>query len=112
EPATSTTEYPAEAEALFEIPPAKELSEKLSMAPIRDLRKAMGLNEKIFTINELFGGDKELYENAILMLNELDNFEQAKAYLLENMVLKFGWTTKDKKKKARNFINLVRRRYL
>ncbi|RMG78125.1 MAG: hypothetical protein D6714_18640 [Bacteroidetes bacterium] len=106
------TTVPPEIDELFEEPHAKELSEKLSLLPIKDLRKAMGLNEKIFTINELFGGDQSAFDATIATLNGVKNFEQAKAYLIENVAMKFNWTDKNKKKKAANFIKLVRRRYL
>lgn len=98
-------------EELFEHGSAKELSEKLSNLPIKDLRKAMGLNEKIFTMNELFGGSQPDYDKAMSELNGMNNFEQAKAYLVQNIAGKYGWTKRGKKKKAQNFIKLVRRRY-
>lgn len=98
-------------EELFEVKEAKELSEKLSALPIKDLRKAMGLNEKIFTINELFGGDQAAYDAAIATLNGVKDFTQAKSYLVENVAGKYDWMNKGKKKKAMNFIKLVKRRY-
>lgn len=100
-----------EVEELFEHTESTDLSEKLSNAPIKDLRKSMGLNEKIFNINELFGGDQGAFDSALLMLNSFDNFDQAQSYLIENTIGKFGWTKRNKKKKAKNFIKLIRRRY-
>lgn len=98
-------------EALFDLPQAKELSDKLSALPIKDLRKAMGLNEKIFTINELFGGDQSAYDASIATLNSFNKFDQAKAYLIDNVAGTYNWTGRGKKKKAINFIKLIRRRY-
>ncbi len=99
-----------ELEQLFELPVAKELSEKLSTLPIRDLNKAMGLNEKIFTIKELFGDDQELFNETLNQLNGLSSFAEAKQ-LLVNLAQRFSWTDKARKKKAKNFIKLVSRRY-
>ena len=96
---------------LFEAPSTKELSDKLSNLPIRDLRKAMGLNEKIFTINELFAGDSGQFEKAMKELNDLGSFDEAQAYMIQNLAGKFDWAKRGKKKKAKNFIKLVRRRY-
>ncbi len=96
---------------LFDDAEATELSEKLSQLPIKDLTKAMGLNEKIFTINELFGGDNKAFNEALKTLNSFRNFEEARKYLSENIASRFDWTDKAKKKKARNFIRLVQRRY-
>ncbi len=91
---------------------AKELSEKLGQSKIRDLNNAMGLNERIFTVNELFGANNSLYRSVISDLNNLGSFEEAKAYLSANVAEKFNWTHKSKRNKAKIFIKLVRRRYL
>ena len=101
----------SEYEALFDYTEAKELSERLSQMPIKDLTQAMGLNEKIFTINELFGGDSQAFDIALKTLNTFNSFDQAKAYLSENIAGKFDWTEKSRKKKAINLIKLIRRRY-
>ncbi|MEM6319855.1 MAG: hypothetical protein AAF960_19440 [Bacteroidota bacterium] len=98
---------------LFELnTEARELSEKLGQTRIKDLNNAMGLNERIFTINELFGADNSLYRNVIRDLNNMSSFEEATAYLSANVAEKFNWTHKNKRNKAKNFIKLVRRRYL
>lgn len=101
-----------EHEVLFEQKEAKELSEKLSEMPIRDLKKAMGLNEKILTINELFGGDNKAFDKALGDLNGLSTFAEAKNYMSENLAAKYDWSSKEKKKKAQIFIKLVKRRYV
>ncbi len=97
-------------EELFQLPVAKELSEKLSTLPIKDLNKAMGLNEKIFTIKELFNDDQELFNTTLEQLNGLSSFDEARQILAE-IAQRFNWTSKTKKKKAKNFIKLVSRRY-
>jgi len=112
EPATSTSGISKEdLNELFDVKQAKELSEKLGESPISDLTKAMGLNEKIFTINELFGGDTKAFDLMLKTLNTFNSFEQAKAYLSENFAGQYDWTHKEKKKKAINLIKLIRRRY-
>ena len=98
-------------EELFSTSEAKELSEKLSELPISDLTKAMGLNERIFTINELFGGDQQLFNNTMIRLNQFSNFSEASQYLAQEVAGKQNWTKKSKKKKAKEFIKLVKRRY-
>lgn len=110
---TTTTTVDPEHADLFNISlDAKELSEKLGQSKIRDLNNAMGLNERIFTVNELFGADNSLYRTVIKDLNGLGSFEEAKAYLSANVAEKFNWTHKSKRNKAKIFIKLVRRRYL
>jgi len=110
---TTTTVVDPEHAELFEVSTnARELSEKLGQTKIRDLNNAMGLNERIFTVNELFGADNSLYRNVIRDLNNLTSFEEAKAYLSTNVAEKYNWTHKSKRNKAKNFIKLVRRRYV
>lgn len=100
-----------EHDILFEQKEAKELSDKLSSMPITDLKKSMGLNEKILTINELFGGDNKAFDKALTDLNALDSFQAAKTYMSQNLAGKYEWASTKKKKKAQIFIKLVRRRY-
>jgi len=107
-PQEPTEEY----DQLFQQENSNELSHKLSTLPISDLNKAMGINERIFTINELFRGDSAAFKKTIAILNELPSFRDAKAYLAENVVSEFDWTNKMRKNKAKNFIKLVNRRYL
>jgi hypothetical protein len=97
--------------ALFEVKEATELSEKLSQAPIRDLTKAMGLNDKIFTINELFGGDSKAFDDTLKKLNTFNNFDDAKEFLAAGVAHTYEWPNRSRKKKAIYFINLVKRRY-
>lgn len=98
-------------EELFSFKTATELSEKLSELPITDIKKAMGLNERISTQNELFGGDAAAFDATVSTLNQLRHYDEAKDYLVRNVAVKFNWTAKDKKGKAKDFIKLVKRRY-
>jgi len=96
---------------IFEVNEVNELSDKLSQSPIKDLTKAMGINEKIFTVNELFDGNQEEFNSLMLALNGLDNYSDAKAVLMKSAASKYDWDAAEKEKKARNFIKLVQRRY-
>lgn len=96
---------------LFHEKQATDLSEKLSSMPVNDLLKTMGLNERILTVNELFGGDANAFKNVMTDLNRLNNFEEAKKYLAANVVEKYGWTKRNKKSKAKVLIKTIRRRY-
>jgi hypothetical protein len=109
----SAGNYPVdeEYEDLFSISSARELSEKLSELPIADIKKAIGINERIFTINELFGGNHQLFEETVQALNRLSSFDEARQYLLFHVAVKHNWVARDRKNKARNFIKLVKRRY-
>jgi hypothetical protein len=96
---------------LFNIKSQSELSDKLANAPIKDLTKSMGINEKIFTVNELFGGKQDVMNKLLENLNQLDSFDAAKEMMMSEVADKFDWLETERQKKAKNFIKLVRRRY-
>jgi len=110
---SSIPKYDEELLALFEDEGlGNELSDKLSQRPLKDLTKAMSINERIFTIKELFGNDKDEYHNMMTALNGLNSFDEAKQILLGSVASKYNWGDKGKMKKAIGFVKTVRRRYL
>jgi len=96
---------------LFADKQGKELSDKLNKLPITDINRAMGINEKVLTINELFHGDQELFSKTILKLNSYTSFSEAKNYLIGGVAADLNWASESKLKKADKFIQLLRRRY-
>lgn len=104
-------QIPEELLELFDINVSAELSDRLANAPIADLTKAMGINEKMFTVKELFGGNQDEMNNILSALNGLNQFDEAKEVLMHSVAQKYNWTNSDKIKKAKNFIKLVKRRY-
>ena len=101
-----------ELEALFGEVEVRELSDKLGLIPVSDLSRSMGINEKVFTIHELFGGDQSEFDAVIKDLNRLESFEDAKEALIAGPASKHSWGSEEKRKKAGNFIRLVRRKYV
>ncbi len=106
-----TTNYDEDIEALFQIKESTELSERLSRLPIDDIWTAMGLNERIFTQNELFQGKMDEFKSTVKQLNESDSFAEAKKVLAEGPAVEFDWTASDRKNIAKNFIRLIKRKY-
>jgi len=98
-------------EALFAVQAGGDRAHIFGNAPITDIGKSMGINDRILTINELFKGDQQLFEKAIRDLNNLSSFDQAKKYLMDGMAASHKWGSDKKRKKAEVFIKLVRRRY-
>lgn len=97
--------------AIFDIEESNDLSGKLSARPISDLTKSMGLNEKIFTVKELFGNENDIFTKTMSTLNDFNSFEEAKNYLVSNVADKYDWASDGKIKKAQTFIKLIKRRY-
>ncbi|HEX5626326.1 MAG TPA: hypothetical protein VFX48_09935 [Saprospiraceae bacterium] len=96
---------------LFQLKKMEDLSEKLEATPITSILKAMGLNERILTQNELFGGEKSAFDSAIQKLNGMDHFEEAKAYLCDELIPRYDWMDETRMKKAQWFIKLIKRKY-
>lgn len=107
----STDHVPPGVEMLFEEKQAKELSDKLSELPIADLKKAIALNDRLLLTRELFAGDGQAFESTIAVLNGLSQFEEAKSYLIDSCVIRYGWLDKKRVEEAKSFIHLIRRRY-
>lgn len=96
---------------LFDLEAGKELSDRLSSSPIKDLTKAISINEKIFTINELFGGNSDEFNNMLVVINGLNSFEEAKEILINSVAIKYEWDKDGISKKAQKFIKLIDRRF-
>jgi hypothetical protein len=97
---------------LFQEAKVTDLSDKLANTPIKDLQKGMGINEKIFTIQELFSGNQEHFNKVISTMNECANFNDAKSFMMEEVIPKYDWTSESKIKKAVTFIRMVKRRFI
>ena len=101
-----------EVEALFDLPKSADVAGRLGNSRIGDLNRAMGLNERFLTRDELFGGDEGAMKDTLQVLNGFDSFGQAKQWLAANVIDKYDWTEKNRRKKAQVFLKLVRRRYV
>jgi len=112
EPEVEEVKISSELAAIFESDAGDEISDKLSMQPIADMNKSMGINEKFFTVQELFGGDQKAFQATLKALNGFNNMDEAKTYLVSNAAQEFDWGSPAKIKKAANFVKLVARRYL
>lgn len=98
-------------EAIFSKSTGKELSDKLSSLPIKDLTKSLGINERIFTIQELFGGNQDLFNKTLSDVNALSSYDEAKKYLATGVATDQDWDSDEKIKKAEKFVKLVQRRF-
>jgi hypothetical protein len=97
--------------ALFEAATSVENADKWGSTPIADLSKSIGLNDRISMITVLFSNDQHAFNNALTQLNNIGGFEQAKDYMMRNLVTVYNWNEGNKSERAQQFINLVRRRY-
>lgn len=87
----------------------KELAHKLKDSPIRDLRKAIGINDRFSFINELFRGDEASYERSIKTINSFNIYSEAEFWMNRELKLKMNWN--EDQENVQHFYDLVRRRF-
>ena len=87
-----------------------ELAEKLKEEPLRDIKKAIGLNDRYIFITELFRGDEAMYERSLKTINHFSIYPEAEFWIQRELKLKLGW--KEDHPFVKQFDQLVRRRFL
>lgn len=86
-----------------------ELMETLKDEPIKDLRKAIGINDRYIFIQELFRGDESMYDRCVKTINGFSIFPEAEYWMNRELIVKLGWNEEDTI--VRNFYSLVKRRF-
>ena len=86
-----------------------ELSQSLTSAPIKDLRKAIGINDRFLFINELFRGDEAMYERSIKTIQNFSIYPEAEFWIRRELKVKIGWLDSDPV--VKQFDQLVKRRF-
>jgi len=113
EPAIEAT--PAEQEALLTI--NQRVSAQLAQSsrlgdqlpPIKDLKSAINLNDKMLYVKDLFHGYSMSYSEAVDLLNRCNTFEEADQFLQSGYSAKNNWA--DKQATVDKFYALLRRRF-
>ncbi len=85
------------------------LGDQLTEAPVRDLRKAIGINDRFLYINELFRGDENMYERSIKTINGFSILPEAEYWIQRELKVKLGWS--DANETVKQFNQLVKRRF-
>jgi len=88
---------------------AVEISQHLQEASIKDLSKAIGINDKYLFINELFGGDEKLFENSIKTINQFNIFAEADFWIKKELIAIKKWNLD--LPVVEQFMLLVKRRF-
>ena len=86
-----------------------DLGETLTEVPIRDLKKAIGINDRFLFINELFRGDENMYERSIKTINSFSILPEAEYWIQRELKVKLAWN--DGNETVKQFTQLVKRRF-
>ena len=87
----------------------KEIGHSIKGTPIKDLRKAIGINDRYVFINELFRGDETMYERSIKTINGFNIYGEAEFWIKRELKLKLAWN--DDNEAVQLFDELVKRRF-
>lgn len=68
----------------------KSISSRMSHQSIKDLKSAIGINEKFLFINELYKGNMKAYNDSILLLNDCVSHDKAME-ILDNLKSEYKW---------------------
>jgi hypothetical protein len=108
---STSTRTDSELEALFSFQQENDLSSRLASKPVTLIENAMGINERIFTINELFRGDRELFQQTVDTINRSESYDQAKEFLMTGIASELEWSSENNAEKATAFIRLIHRKF-
>ncbi|MEY2917450.1 MAG: hypothetical protein RIS73_1164 [Bacteroidota bacterium] len=86
-----------------------DLGDTLTEMHIRDLKKAIGINDRFLYINELFRGDETMYERSIKTINSFSILPEAEYWIQRELKTKIGWN--DSNETVKQFNQLVKRRF-
>lgn len=86
-----------------------ELMEVLRETPVKDLRKAIGINDRFQFINDLFRGDESMYERSIKTINSFNIYAEAEYWISRELKTKLGWEKENPT--VQQFDQLIKRRF-
>ncbi len=86
------------------------IAARLSKSSIKDLTKAVSINQKILFTKELFKGDSFAFNEAIGKLNAFENKDEAIGFLQNDLRPKFSF--RSEAESYAQFVELIERRYV
>jgi hypothetical protein len=87
-----------------------DLASPFGRQHIADLTRALTINNRVLFSKDLFGDDNDLLNTTLRTLNSSGSIAAAQP-VMESLARRFEWGEESKKETAREFIELVRRRY-
>jgi hypothetical protein len=86
-----------------------ELKSALNDTPVRDLKKAIGVNDRFVFINQLFRGDEVMYERSLKTINGFRILPEAEYWMERELKVKLGWD--ETREATKHFYQVVKRRF-
>ena len=86
-----------------------EVVTALQGTPIRDLKKAIGLNDRYLFVHDLFRGDENMYERSLKTINGFNIYPEAQYWIQRELKVKLSWP--DNSETVKLFDQLIKRRF-
>jgi len=86
-----------------------EIADRLGEMPVKDLKQAIGINDKFLFVQELFRGDVDMYERSIKTINECHSLQEAEYWIERELKIRQGWL--DDTRPVQHFYSLVKKRF-
>ncbi len=87
----------------------REIGDSINSEPLKDIKKAISLNDRYIFITELFRGDEAMYERSLKTINHFSIFAEAEFWIQRELKLKLGWN--EELTSVKMFDQLVQRRF-
>ncbi len=86
-----------------------EVAEHIALEPIKDLKAAIGINDKFQFIQELFAGDEKDFELSLKTINAFNIYAEAQFWIKKELRIKNNWN--EDSSVVKSFDQLVKRRF-
>ncbi|MBC8034347.1 MAG: hypothetical protein H7Y03_09385 [Chitinophagaceae bacterium] len=86
-----------------------DISSFLTETPVKELKKAIGVNDRFLFVGELFRGDIDMYERSIKTINNFRILAEAEYWIERELKIKLGWDSSGET--VKQFYQLVKRRF-
>lgn len=96
-------------EKISKLSQSESLANKLQNQPIKNLKTAIGLNERFLFANELFSGDGSEYNRAIEEFNHLESLDAALRLIEHKYQPTYNWDFDNRT--VQNFLLYLKRRF-
>ncbi|WP_018476739.1 hypothetical protein [Pontibacter roseus] len=93
----------------FTKPASASIADSLGNRKIESLKNSISINQRFSFINELFEGDNMTYYHAIQKLDEYNNPEEAKRYIMHELAPRYDWSKKQDN--VSKLIRLIERKF-
>jgi hypothetical protein len=90
-------------------PEKQSLADKLAKSAGQSMIKMLTLNQRFMFVNELFAGNQNQFRSAIELIDEMESYKEAAAYIRSSLAEKYNWDMESEE--VEEFMELVEKRF-